>query len=120
MTIRKNDLQVMTFSVELTKCIEGEATSLAQVAKPRNVVKVCNGEEGQDDLFLRVDDPKLEENLKRKMSPRALHALREALGEAISTREVALVETVVTTTATITTREGFAAPPLARTPVERE
>ena len=48
---------------------EGEATSLAQVAKPRHAVKVCNGEEGQDDLFLRVDDPELEEQLKKYDSP---------------------------------------------------
>jgi len=116
MTIRKNDLEVMTFVLELTKCKEGEAASLAQVAQPQNAVKVCTGDEGANDLFLRFDNPKLEEQLERKMTPRALHALREALGQAISTQQVALVETNPTTKTTTTT-EGFAAPPMARTPV---
>jgi uncharacterized protein YegL len=115
MTIRKNDLEVMTFVLELTKCKDA-AASLAQVANPQNPVQVCSGDEGQDDLFLRFDDPELEEQLERKMTPRAMHALREALGEAISTQKVALVETDPTTVTTTTT-EGFAAPPMARTPV---
>jgi len=123
MTIRKNDLEVMTFVLELTKCKEGEPSATAtallqtQVAQPQNAVKVCAGDDGENDLFLRFDDPKLEEQLERKMTPRALHALREALGQAISTEKVALVETDATTTTTTTTTEAFAAPPMARTPV---
>merc|ERR1719174_2234596 len=53
MTIRKNDLEVMTFVLELTKCKEGEATSagaLAQVAKkqPRSGARICSGVGGSD------------------------------------------------------------------------
>merc|ERR1719174_44231 len=42
LTIRKNDLEVMTFVLELTKCKANEATALLQAAKPENAVKVCS------------------------------------------------------------------------------
>ena len=93
----------------LQKGKEGEAAPLAPVAQPQNAVKVCTGDEGENDLFLRFDNP--------KMTPRALHALREAFGQAILTQQFALVETNPTTITTKTT-EGFAAPPRARSPVK--
>jgi len=113
MTIRRNDLEVMTFVLELTKCKEGEAV-LAQVGKrqPQSVAHVC-----QDDMTLRLGDPKLQAELERKMTPRAQHALREALGLAVETQKSSLLETDPTTTATTTTTQGFAKPVMPKAAV---
>jgi len=113
MTIRQNDLQVMTFVLELTKCKEGSSTAivagLAQVGKkqPQSDVRVCSGGDGQDDLGLHFDDPKLEAQLEQKMTPGARRALRDALGQVVASSKLSLLEEAATTTVTTTTTKSL-------------
>jgi len=111
MTIRQNDLEVMSFVLELTKC-KGGAATLAQLGKkqPQNAARICTGDEGKDDLMLRLDDPKLEAELEKKMTPRAQQALREALGVAVGTQKLSLIEQAPDTATNLTTTSTIAMP----------
>jgi len=124
MTIRQNDLQVMTFVLELTKCKDGSSTAivagagLAQVGKkqPQSDVRVCSGGDGQDNLMLHFDDPQLEARLEQKMTPGARRALREALGQVVASSKLSLLEEAATTITTTTTM-GLPTPPMRKVAV---
>jgi hypothetical protein len=133
MTIRKNDLAVMTFVLELTKCPAsgsstttvasgGANTSTAELMQTSKTVhrdaRICHSEGGE--LSLRFDDPQLEARMESKMTPSARQALREVLGRVIDTSKQSLLETVrdeTTTTTTTTTTMGMPTPPIPKAAV---
>jgi len=82
LTRRQNDLAVFDFILNLTACQPGQ-TSLFQLrgngadaAQPR--VSVCSTKDG---LTLDFNNPKLQMEVERRLTPDARLALREALGQ---------------------------------------
>jgi len=123
MTIRKNDLEVMTFVLQLTKCKAAAAgASLAQLRQkhPKSGAHVCSGDSETQDLVLRFDDPKLEAELKQKMTPRALRALQQALGQAVGTQKLSLLEEEPTTATTTTSTMVLLTPPMPQAAVREK
>jgi hypothetical protein len=124
MTIRKNDLAVMTFVLELTKCKDtttvtttGQNSSTEELVqtskKAHRAARICQAEGG--DLSLRFDDPQLEARMEQKMTPNARRALREVLGQVIDTPKQSLLEVVresetATPTTHTTTTTGLVPP----------
>merc|ERR1719463_268247 len=72
MTIRKNDLAVFQFMMQLVKC---KAAAFAQVGELREV-KVCESEQG---LVLNFGDKKTMAEVERRMTPAARRAVNEVL-----------------------------------------
>merc|ERR1719359_1515285 len=72
MTIRKNDLAVFQFMLQLVKC---KAAAFAQVGELREV-KVCESEQG---LVLNFGDKKTMAEVERRMTPAARRAVNEVL-----------------------------------------
>merc|ERR1719327_1537472 len=77
-TIRKNDLAVFQFMLQLTKCKAGAA--LAQLDGKGNTysTNMCNTATG---LVFEFEDKKTQRELERIMTPSARAAIREGLGQ---------------------------------------
>merc|ERR1719387_1964939 len=75
MTIRKNDQAVFEFMMKTTKC---KGSSFAQLGEDgdRPRAQICDTQQG---LELRFDDPKIQEEMERKMTPGAKEAIRSLL-----------------------------------------
>merc|ERR1719238_2571084 len=78
MTIRKNDLAVFQFMLELTKCKTAAAfAQLDKTGKPLRA-NMCNTAQG---LVFDFEDKKTQQELKRMMTPSARAAIRQVLGQ---------------------------------------
>merc|ERR1719401_1210552 len=105
MQLKKNDLAVFNFIMDLTKC--ADSTAFVQVGSSVEPMKVCETSEG---FSLDFSDPKLQAEAKRIMTPGARAAIREALGLAFAGKHMSLLQT---RTGNLTT----GAPPLTLEPV---
>jgi hypothetical protein len=83
MDIRKNDLAVFDFILELTKCPDSlflaQKGSRVRRAGSASDVQVCFAHGGG--LELHFNDPKLQSKIERMMTPEARNALHNALGQ---------------------------------------
>jgi hypothetical protein len=95
LTIRRNDLAVFDFILEMVRC-QGSEAELLQVHQDITVqgagnasVQVCG--DNSDGLNFNFRDPKVQAKWERLMTPSARKALREALGE-VQTGSVGLLQ----------------------------
>mmetsp|Transcript_130844 Transcript_130844/g.317830 ORF Transcript_130844/g.317830 Transcript_130844/m.317830 type:complete len:996 (-) Transcript_130844:110-3097(-) len=81
LTRRKNDLAVFDFILNLTACQDGAELLQVGQGKPKvsNKVSLCSTKEG---VQLRFNNPQLQAQVERMMTPDARMALRSALGQA--------------------------------------
>merc|ERR1719401_2506172 len=84
MQLKKNDLAVFNFIMDLTKCTDGGF--FLQVGSAPAPMRVCETKEG---FSLDFSDPKLQAEAKRIMTPGARVAIREALGLAFGGKKMA-------------------------------
>merc|ERR1719238_841929 len=77
-TIRKNDLAVFQFMLQLTKCKTAAAfAQLDETGKPHRA-NMCNTAQG---LVFDFEDQKTQQELERMMTPSARAAIRQVLGQ---------------------------------------
>merc|ERR1719238_347373 len=77
-TIRKNDLAVFQFMLQLTKCKTAAAfAQLDETGKPHKA-NMCNTAQG---LVFDFEDQKTQQELERMMTPSARAAIRQVLGQ---------------------------------------
>merc|ERR1719443_2343537 len=76
-TIRKNDLAVFQFMLQLTKCKTAAALAQLDKGKPHRA-NMCNTAQG---LVFDFDDKKTQQELERMMTPSARAAIRQVLGQ---------------------------------------
>jgi len=122
--LRQNDLAVMNYIMQLTRCPDGPGTALLAmedgVPSPSKAVHVCEGENRR--LELHFDDSAMEAEVERRMTPAAQSAIHEML-QRVDAKPLATVFTQEETdpiTATTTTTYGMPTPPMRRTPVQKQ
>jgi len=88
MTIRKNDLAVFQFMMQLTKC---KTASFTQVGKGAHSsqTKICETHQG---LVLDFGDRKAQEKLERMMTPSARSAVRDLLQSVLTLQKTSFLQ----------------------------